>query len=87
MEPEQGKGPRRNRISYDDSMGILRVGGRLRQANLSFDLRSPCTVFSQSLSVNSLRWRIGGERAGNAKTKIECACVRCFLKFKMLSML
>ena len=35
MEPEQGKGPRRNRISYDDSMGILRVGGRLRQANLS----------------------------------------------------
>ena len=40
---------------YDDSMGILRVGGRLRQANLSFNLPSPCTVFSQSLSVNSLR--------------------------------
>lgn len=31
---------------YDDSMGILRVGGRLRQANLSFNLPSPCTVFS-----------------------------------------
>jgi len=40
---------------YDDSMGILRVGGRLRQANLSFNLPRPCTVFSQSLSVNS-RW-------------------------------
>ena len=27
---------------------------------------SPCTAFSQSLSVNSFRWRIWGERAGNA---------------------
>ena len=29
-------------------------------------LPSPCTAFSQSLSVNSLRWRIRVERAGNA---------------------
>ena len=29
-------------------------------------LPSPCTAFSQSLSVNSFRWRIRGERAGNA---------------------
>ena len=29
-------------------------------------LPSPCTAFSQSLSVNSSRSRIRGERAGNA---------------------
>ena len=29
-------------------------------------LPSPCKAFSQSLSVNSFRWRIRGERAGNA---------------------
>ena len=29
-------------------------------------LLSPCTAFFQTLSVNSLRWRIRGERAGNA---------------------
>ena len=29
-------------------------------------LPSPCTAFSQSLSVNSFRRRIRGERAGNA---------------------
>ena len=40
---------------YDDSMGIIRVGGRLRQANMSFNLPSRCTMFSQSLAVNSLR--------------------------------
>ena len=28
-------------------------------------LPSPCSAFSQSLSVNSLRWLIRGERAGN----------------------
>ena len=27
---------------------------------------SPCTAFFQSLSVNSLRWRIRAEQAGNA---------------------
>ena len=31
-------------------------------------LPSPCTAFSQSFSVNSFRWRIRGERAGNAFT-------------------
>ena len=31
-------------------------------------LPSPCTAFSQSLSVNLFRWRIRGERAGNALT-------------------
>ena len=31
-------------------------------------LPSPCTAFSQSLSVNSFGWRIRGERAGNALT-------------------
>ena len=30
------------------------------------NLPSPCTAFSQSLSVNSFRWRIRGERSGNA---------------------
>ena len=29
-------------------------------------LPSPPTAFSQSPSVNSLRWRIRGEQAGNA---------------------
>ena len=29
---------------------------------------SPCTAFSQAFSVNSLRWRIRGERAGKALT-------------------
>ena len=29
-------------------------------------LPSPCTAFSQSLSVNSFQWRIRDERAGNA---------------------
>ena len=31
-------------------------------------LPSPCTAFSRSLSVNSFRWRIRGERAGIAWT-------------------
>ena len=31
-------------------------------------LPSPCTAFSQSLSVNSFRWRIRGERAGNTNS-------------------
>ena len=31
----------------------------------TWDLRSPCTAFSQSLSVNSFQWRIRDERAGN----------------------
>ena len=29
-------------------------------------LPSPCMAFSQSLSVNSFRWRIRGEGTGNA---------------------
>ena len=31
-------------------------------------LPSTCTAFSQSLSVNSFRWRIWGERAGNTNS-------------------
>ena len=33
---------------------------------IDVELPSPCTAFSQSLSVNSFRWRIRGERAGNS---------------------
>ena len=33
-----------------------------------------CAAFCQSLSVNWLRWRIRGERAGNAQTRVCCRC-------------
>ena len=36
--------------------------------NVRWRLPSPCTAFSQSPSVNSFRWRIRGEWAGNALT-------------------
>ena len=41
------------------SIMIVKLGGG------SYRVPIPCTAFSQSLSVNSLRWRIRGERAGN----------------------
>ena len=40
---------------------------KVRKTTFAFtSLLSPCTAFSQAFSVNSLRWRIRGERAGNA---------------------
>ena len=41
---------------------------RESETQVTSDLPSPCTAFSQSLSVNSFRWRIRGERAGNGLT-------------------
>ena len=41
-------------------MQLRRMRGRL--------LLSPCMTFSQALSVNSLRWRIRDERAGNTSS-------------------
>ena len=41
---------------------------RLPSSNML--LPSPCTAFSQSLSVNSFQWRIRDERAGNIFTWI-----------------
>ena len=41
---------------------IVKLGGG------GYRVPIPCTAFSQSLSVNSLRWRIRGERAGNIFT-------------------
>ena len=64
---------------------------KISDNNQGSPLPSPCTAFSQSHSVNSFQWRIRDEQAGNAYTKTECACVRCFFKmadffelFKML---
>ena len=34
-------------------------------------LPSPCTAFSQSLSVNSFQWRIRDERAGNTHFRMD----------------
>ena len=36
---------------------------------------SPVVFAWRTFSVNSLRWRIRDEQAGNALTKTECACV------------
>ena len=48
-------------VSFKSAMICPRSGHVL-------NLPGPCTAFSQSLSVNSFRWRIRGERAGNALT-------------------
>ena len=46
-----------------------RMNTSLRQGETAIDdalgLPIPCTAFSQAFSVNSLRWRFRGERAGN----------------------
>ena len=39
--------------------------GLYRPPSSNMLLSSPCTAFSQSLSVNSFQWRIRDERAGN----------------------
>ena len=39
---------------------------------IQLPLPSLCTEFSQSLSVNSLQWRIRGERAGNKSSLGPC---------------
>ena len=50
------------------------------RACMGYLLPSPCTAFSQSLSVNSFQWRIRDERAGNIfawTTWPETLCVTC----------
>ena len=57
--------PWRPITSPNFSEGISTCSSLSANANIELSLPSPCTVFSQSLSVNSFRWRIQDERAGN----------------------